>query len=153
MWRWYHSGGFQTIARWLYDRDVSKFNPSAPPMWTDFKTNLIENGMSIAESFILEQIRARDGDFRTGVIAAPFYKLCDTLSARAPAGTKIPQAALLHALKEAGWTDMGRIGSAENSSKRHIYAAPELARSQTKSALRNMLEQPHTPGLVLATSR
>jgi hypothetical protein len=140
MWRWYRAGGFETIARWLADRDVSKFNPSAPPMWTEFKENLIESGMSIAESFILDQIRAKTGEFAKGVIAAPFFKLCQFLTINAPGGVKIPQAALLHALKEAGWVDMGRIGSFEHSSKRHIYAAPELARSQSKSYLRNLLE-------------
>jgi hypothetical protein len=140
MWTWYRAGGFETIARWLADRDVSKFNPSAPPMWTEFKENLIENGMSIAESYIVEQIRSKTGEFARGVVAAPFFKLCQFLTVNAPGGVKIPQAALLHALKEAGWVDMGRIGSFEHSSKRHIYAAPELARSQTKSYLRNLLE-------------
>jgi hypothetical protein len=140
MWTWYRSGGFETIARWLADRDVSRFNPAAPPMWTEFKENLIENGMSIAESYIVDQIRAKAGEFRRGVIATPFFKICESLTNGAPGGVKIPQAALLHALKEAGWVDMGRIGSFEHSSKRHIYAAPDLARTQTKSYLRNLLE-------------
>ena len=140
MWAWYRSGGFETIARWLADRDVSKFNPSAPPMWTEFKENLIENGMSIAESYIVDLIRSKTGEFAKGVVATPFFKLCQFLTVNAPGGVKIPQAALLHALKEAGWVDMGRIGSFEHSSKRHIYAAPDLARTQTKSYLRNLLE-------------
>jgi hypothetical protein len=140
MWTWYRAGGFETIARWLADRDVSKFNPAAPPLWTEFKENLIENGMSIAESFIVEQIRAKSNEFRRGVVATPFFKICESLTSGAPGGVKIPQAALLHALKEAGWVDMGRIGSFEHSSKRHIYAAPDLARTQTKSYLRNLLE-------------
>jgi hypothetical protein len=140
MWRWYRSGGFETIARWLADRDVSKFNPSAAPMWTEFKENLIESGMSIAESYILHQIRSKTVEFSRGVVAAPLFKLCESLSQQAPGGVKIPQAALLHALKEAGWVDMGRISSIENPNKRHVYASPELARTQTKSYLRNLLE-------------
>jgi hypothetical protein len=139
MWRWYRSGGFETIARWLADRDVSKFNPSAPPMWTEFKENLIENGMSMAESFILTQIRARTDEFRLGVVATPFYGICDRLMAVGPAGVKIPPSALLHALKEAGWIDRGRVASVEHPSRRHVFVAPEFAKER-KTTLRNMLE-------------
>ena len=148
MWRWYRSGGFEIIARWLADRDVSAFNPSAPPMWTEFKENLIENGMSIAESYLLAQIRARTDEFRRGVVATPFYGICDRLAASAPAGVKIPQAALLHALKEAGWIDRGRVASVEHPSRRHVFVAPELARER-KSVLRNMLESASESGKVI----
>ena len=139
MWTWDRSGGFEIIARWLADRDVSKFNPSAPPMWTEFKENLIENGMSMAESFILTQIRARTDEFRRGIVATPFYGICDRLMAVGPAGVKIPPSALLHALKEAGWIDRGRVASVEHPSRRHVFVAPELARER-KTTLRNMLE-------------
>jgi hypothetical protein len=88
----------------------------------------------------VDLIRSKTGEFAKGVVATPFFKLCQFLTVNAPGGVKIPQAALLHALKEAGWVDMGRIGSFEHSSKRHIYAAPDLARTQTKSYLRNLLE-------------
>jgi hypothetical protein len=149
LWTWYKHGGFETIARWLADRDVSAFNPSAPPMWTEFKENLIEHGMSIAESFIVEQIRARVNEFRRGIIATPFYGICDRLATTAPAGVKVPQSALLHALKEAGWIDRGKVASAENLSRRHVYIAPEFAR-MSKSALRNMLEgETGTPNKVI----
>jgi hypothetical protein len=147
MWRWYRSGGFETIARWLADRDVSKFNPSAPPMWTEFKENLIENGMSMAESFILTQIRARTDEFRLGVVATPFYGICDRLMAVGPAGVKIPPSALLHALKEAGWIDRGRVASVEHPSRRHVFVAPEFAKER-KTTLRNMLE-PSSDGNVI----
>ena len=139
LWTWYKHGGFETIARWLADRDVSAFNPSAPPMWTEFKENLIESGMSIAESFIVEQIRAKNAEFRRGIIATPFYGICDRLSALAPAGVKVPHSALLHALKEAGWIDRGKVSSAEHTTRKHVYVAPELA-MERKSTLRNMLE-------------
>jgi hypothetical protein len=82
------------------------------------------------------------------VVATPFFKICESLTNGAPGGVKIPQAALLHALKEAGWVDMGRIASFEHSSKRHVYAAPDLARAQTKSYLRNLLE-PSSDGNVI----
>jgi hypothetical protein len=148
IWDWYRSGGFGMIARFLRDRDVSKFNPSAPPMWTEFKANLVEHGMSMAESYLVEMLRNRVGDFSKGVIGSPFHSLCDRLAGAAPSGVKVPQAALLHALKEAGWVDRGRLKSREFDTKKHIFCAPELA-DYGKSDLRRMVEENPPPKMVL----
>ena len=148
IWKWYQAGGFATIGRWLMDRDVSAFNPAAAPPLTEFKMNLVEHGMSIAESFLVDMIRARTGEFARGVIASPFYALCDRVASAAPSGVKVPQAALLHALKEAGWVDVGRLASAEHSTKKHVYAAPDIAERYTKSDLRRMVEEPTAPKIV-----
>jgi hypothetical protein len=139
MWKWYKSGGYQDIAGWLQRRDVSAFNPAAPPMMTEFKMNLIEQGMTIAESFICDMIRSRQGEFAKGAIASPLHALCDRLSGQMPQGTKVPQAALLHALKEAGWIDVGYIASGEYTTKKHVWVAPEFKR-RSKSDLRRMVE-------------
>jgi len=129
-------------------RDVSKFNPSASPMMTEFKANLVEHGMSMAESYLVEQMRGRIGEFSKGVIGSPFHSLCDRLAGSAPSGVKIPQAALLHALKEAGWIDRGRLASTEYMNKKHIYCAPELD-SYKKSELRRMVEITEPPKMVV----
>ena len=63
MWTWYRSGGFAQIGRFLRDRDISKFNPAAAPAWTEFKANLVEHGMSMAESFLVDMLRNRTGEF------------------------------------------------------------------------------------------
>jgi hypothetical protein len=148
IWDWYRGGGFGMIARFLRDRDVSKFNPSAPPMWTEFKANLVEHGMSMAESYLVEMLRNRIGDFSRGVIGSPFHSLCDRLAGAAPSGVKVPQAALLHALKEAGWVDRGRLKSREFDTKKHIFCAPELS-EYAKSDLRRMVEENPPPKMVL----
>jgi hypothetical protein len=148
IWDWYRSGGFGMIARFLRDRDVSQFNPSAPPMWTEFKANLVEHGMSMAESYLVEMLRNRVGDFSRGVIGSPFHSLCDRLAGAAPSGVKVPQAALLHALKEAGWVDKGRLKSREFDTKKHIFCAPELS-EYAKSDLRRMVEENPPPKMVL----
>jgi hypothetical protein len=140
MWDWYRHGGFKSIAAWLHARDISQFNPSAPPAMTEFKANLVEHGMSIAESFLVEMLRARKGEFAKGVIGSPLHSLCDRLAGSAPSNVKVPQAALLHALKEAGWVDCGRIKSRDFDTKKHIFAAPELAYILSKSELRRALE-------------
>jgi len=147
IWDWYRSGGFVAIAKWLGSRDVSKFNPSAPPMWTEFKANLVEHGMSMAESYLVDMLKNRTGEFSRGVIGSPFHSLCDRLAGSAPSGVKVPQAALLHALKEAGWIDCGRVKSRDYDAKKHIFCAPELA-ELAKSELRRRIEESPSPQLV-----
>ena len=147
MWDWYRAGGFAQIGRFLRDRDVSQFNPSAPPAWTEFKANLIEHGMSMAESYLVDMLKNRTGEFAKGVIGSPFFALCDRLAGTAPSGVKVPQAALLHALKEAGWVDCGRIKSSEFQSKKNVWCAPDMA-DLSKSELRRMVEENPEPKLV-----
>lgn len=149
MWRWYkEEGGFAQIAQWLYARDVSAFNPGATPPMTDVKASLVEHSMSAAESVIVEMIRNRQGDFAAGVIGGPFHMLCDRLQAMMPHGAKVPQAALLHAIQEARWVDLGRVHSGEHPTKKHIFAAPDMAKRYSKSDLRRMVEQPSAPKIV-----
>jgi hypothetical protein len=148
LWDWYKAGGYEKIAAWLHLRDVSAFNPAAAPPVTEWKLNMVEQGMSVAESYLVDMMRLRVGPFASGVIGGPFHKLCDLLVAdsKVPAGVKVPQAALLHALKEAGWMDCGRLGSVDFQTKRHIFAAPEVARIHSKSDLRRMVENIDTTG-------
>ena len=141
LWNWYKSGGFEAIAAWLYQRDVSAFNPAAAPAWTEFKANLVEHGMSMAESYLVDMMRERKGEFGKGVIGSPFHALCDRLAGTAPSGVKVPQAALLHALKEAKWVDMGRISSGDLPSKKHIFCAPDMVGKVNKSEMRRLVEE------------
>ena len=149
MWNWFHAGGFEAIAAWLYRRDVSAFNPAAAPPVTEYKLSLIANGQSPAESVLCEMIRGREGPFAAGAITAPFHVLCADLTLRAglAPGQRIPAAALHHALLECRWLDCGRVSSAELPSRRHVYCAPELVHA-TKSELRRLVETP--PGSPLA---
>ena len=141
LWHWYENGGFEKIAAWLWQRDVSAFNPAAAPPTTEWKMNMVEHGLSVAESFLVDMMNHRNGPFAQGVVGGPFHKLCDTLAAgHVPAGTKVPQQALLHALKEAKWVDCGRIASTELPTKKHVYAAPDMAQNCSKSELRRLAE-------------
>jgi len=149
LWGWYYDGGFEAIGAWLHARDVSAFNPTAAPMETDYKRTMIVGGLSTAEAFILHQIETRAMPFDTGVIGGPWYRHCETLMGPgvAPAGVKIPQAALLHALKEAGWVDMGMCFAPELSTKRHIYVRPDR-QHEPKAALRRAIEPVRAEGNV-----
>ena len=137
MWAWFKSGGYEAIASWLHTRDVSKFNPAAAPMMTEFKLNLVEQGMSSAESYLVDMMRLRVGEFASGVIASPFHSICERLTQSS--GNKIPQPAFLHALKEAGWIDKGRLSSRDYTTAKHIFTAPDIG-DMTKSELRRMVE-------------
>jgi hypothetical protein len=138
LWAWYNAGGLAACAAWLYARDVSAFNPSAAPMLTDYKRSMIEQGMSSAESFLYEQLLERKGEFARGVVAAPFQALCGRLSNQ---GVRIPPPALVHALAEAKWVDCGRVMTREYTTKKQIYAAPEMAKKYNKAELRRLVEE------------
>lgn len=145
LWNYYErQSGFEAVAHYLATRDVSAFNPSAPPPMTEAKMIMIDQGRSTAESFLIEQIIGRNGEFHSGVIAAPFFALCDRLAGMAPAGVKVPQAALLHALREAGWQDLGRVMSREFTTKRQLFAAPDML-SKSKTELRRIVEDLPAP--------
>ena len=141
LWRGYKAGGMARVAAWLHQRDVSAFNPGLPPMMTEAKAIMVEAGMSGAESFLVELMRARIGEFSKGVVGAPWHALCDRLQGSAPGAVKVVQGALLHALKEAGWVDCGRLKSRRHDTKKHIFCAPDMV-EMSRSELRDMVEDP-----------
>ena len=140
LWTWYtRQDGFGAVAHYLATYDVADWCPTAPPPMTEAKAILIDAAMSPAEAVLVAAIRGRVGDFAPGVIAGPFHPILDRV--QYPAHVKTPpQSALFHALKEAGWVDVGRLHSREYSTKKHIFRAPELA-GVLKSDLRNMVEK------------
>jgi hypothetical protein len=138
LWNWYiHRNGFAGVAAWLMARDVSAFNPAAPPPMTEAKAIMVEAGMSTAESVLVEMLRERRGPFAQGVIGSPFHVICDRVqgSGAVAPGIKIVQGALFHALREAGWADMGLVHSREFNGKKHIFVAPELV-NMSRSEMR-----------------
>ena len=140
LWNWYQNmNGNAIVAGWLMRRDVSAFNPSAAPPMTEAKGIMVEHGMSGAESFLVEHMRRGVGEFSLGVVGSPFHALCDRLQAQAPSSIKLVQPAVLHALRESGWVDCGRLASVEYQTKKHIFCRPDLA-TLSKSALRRLAE-------------
>lgn len=140
MWAWLNSGGKSAVAAWLHARDVSAFNPGSTPFMTEAKAIMVEAGMSGAESFLVDLMRNRLGEFAKGVVGAPWHALCDRLQGTVQGNVKIVQPALLHALKEAGWVDMGRLKSRRHDNKKHIFCAPDMV-DMAKSELRDMVEE------------
>jgi hypothetical protein len=147
LWAWYHAGGFEAIAAYLHARDVSAFNPAGAPPMTEAKMIMIDQGRSTAETYLVDLISLRAGEFAKGVIASPLHMLCDRLQGGAPVGTKVVQAALLHALKEAGWVDLGRVGTREYQTKKQLFCAPEMV-PYGKADLRRMVDELPAPSAV-----
>jgi len=139
LWAWYGAGGRVAVAAWLRARDVSAFEHGATPPLTDAKRMLTEAGLSPVESYLVELIRGRQGEFSAGVVSAPWQELAGRLSAMAPAGARVAAPVLLHALAEAGWLDCGLCHAREYPTKRHLYCAPEFA-EVGKAELRRMSE-------------
>ena len=141
MWAWYMTGGgYELIAAWLWQRNVRAFNPAVAPIETDYKRTLIEQSMSLTESALVEMIRDRVGDFASGVVGSPFHKLIDRIEGQLTSGQRVYPNTLQHALKEAGWVDLGRVNSKALPNKKQMWAAPEMAREWTKSDLRRIIE-------------
>ena len=141
LWKWYKTGGFEKIAAWLWQRDTSAFSPAAAPPVTEWKLNMVEHGMSMTESHMVEMMTKRMEPFNHGVIAGPFHAICNVVALKLnTTGVKVPQAALIHALKEAGWVDCGRLHTREHPTKRHVFADKETAARYKKAELRRMVE-------------
>lgn len=152
LWKWYEAGGMARVAKWLALRDVAAFSPKATPMTTEFKLRLIDKSRTMAESYIVDQIEKPSPEFAAGVIASPVHRICNSLQQGSPNGAKIVPVALYHALKEAGWIDLGMVKSAEFQTKKNIWARPDMVKTYSKSELRRMVEQAPEQGLKLVKS-
>jgi hypothetical protein len=143
IWDWYkYGGGRSAVAAHLYARDVSAFDPGARPPMTDAKILMGSASLSPAEAWIVDQINRRAGIFASGAVAGPWQGVCEALQPLAPHSIRLVAPALLHALREAGWKDYGRLHSRAYPSNRHVIAAPELS-GLPKSDIRAAVE----PGL------
>jgi hypothetical protein len=122
-------------------------------MTTDFKMSMIEDGRSMAEEYLIDLLQREVGEFSLGIIGAPFHMLRDRITGHAPSGVKIPQGALLHALGESGWRNIGRLMSRTYQSKKQIYISPRVALALaegkiTKTEIRDSLEGTPAPNVV-----
>ena len=143
IWDWLKTGGGRDAgAGYLRARDVSAFAPGGAPPMTEAKAIMLAAGLSAVESALVEMMRQRRGEFALGAAQGPWQALVDRLQASMPIGTKCSVYALFHALREAGWIDLGRVKTADNGNKVHVYAAPDVLDKVrgNKSEIRRMLD-------------
>jgi len=138
LWAWYHGPGFGAVAAYLGARDVSRYDPAAPPKMNEAKMLMIQQARSVAEEYLIDEIERGRGDFELGVIATPFHKLLDRLQGMAPQGMKLYPMALHHALQESGWVDRGICVARGFSSGKRVYCAPKMS-ELSNSALRELI--------------
>jgi hypothetical protein len=107
---------------------------------TEAKAIMLQAGLSGSEAWLVEQMTHRVGLFARGVVGGPWQGFLEGLQARAPAHIKLVVPALLHAFREAGWEDMGRVYSVEHPTKKHVFRAPDWTGS--KSEARRLVDLP-----------
>ena len=145
IWNWYKAGGYEACAAWLRARDVAAFNPAAPAPMTDFKQSMIESSLSPAEAAIMRLIESGVSDFGKGVVASPWQAVADRLTMHMPeSGRRVHPNAVVHALKESGWIDIGRIMSDKHKTKKHLFVRPDMM-VKRKGELRALVEEPPPP--------
>jgi hypothetical protein len=141
LWGWYARGGMAAVAACLRARDVSAFDAAATPPYTEAKALMVENGFSAAEAYLVDAIRAGQGEFSRGAVCAPWGPLLDRLQGQAPSSVKLYPAALFHAMREAGWVDKGRVHSRQHPTKKHLFCCEQLAEANG-AELRAIAEGP-----------
>lgn len=147
LWQWYEQGGLDHVAHWLRSRDVSAFKPGERPLMTDAKAVMLEGGLSPGEALLAQAMRDRTGPFRPGAIMGPWQPLIDDLQQDQPQH-KLSIQSLYVAAGHAGWLDLGKVKTQQNTTKKHILCSPEtLEKYQSNRAdVRRMLDSMmHTP--------
>jgi hypothetical protein len=142
LWAYFKAGGLQAGAAYLRQRDVSRFNPSATPPWTDAKTIMVGSARTGAESWLVERIEKKALEFRHGYACGPWQAVVDRLQDHAPQNVRLNVPALLHALAECGWTDVGLVKTKRYGTRRHIWLSPDWR--GTKTEARDAAETAHT---------
>jgi hypothetical protein len=142
LWAYFKAGGLQAGAAYLRQRDVSRFNPSATPPWTDAKTIMVGSARTGAESWLVERIEKKALEFRHGYACGPWQAVVDRLQDHAPQNVRLNVPALLHALAECGWTDAGLVKTKRYGTRRHIWLSPDWR--GTKTEARDAAETAHT---------
>ena len=151
LWRYFRAGGLRAGAAYLRQRDVTRFNPTAAPPWTDAKQIMVAQSRSSAEQWVVERIQQRTEEFRASVICGPWGRMIERLQEKAPQHVRVTQGALTLALAEAGWRDLGMCKSRANQSAAHCWAAPEF--QGTKSEARDAAVSASVHGAVVREFR
>ena len=107
--RWLKSrGGAAEVCRWLYQRDLSDFNPSDHAPSTEAKQEMRRSSMSPLAAVFLEAIESEDGIFN-GRDLFTSKELTAWAESNAPKGATAGPTATGRALREAGAERLGRF--------------------------------------------
>jgi len=97
---WYSDGGAEKVIAWLMRRDISSFNPFAPPPMTDAKREMINQTMPERVQYFRDLIRAKFAG-RTVLIVADLRRAAEH-DRNAPKGLRDKHAVM--ALHEEGFS-------------------------------------------------
>jgi len=108
LYAWYNAGGAEKVIGWLMQRDISAFNPFAPPPMTDAKHEMINLSMSMPARWVCDQFS--EGEryaHRKIVMLSEPVKAARDYNSGAPRGVNYKSAAV--ALKAKGFVRAQRI--------------------------------------------
>lgn len=143
LWGFYDNGGREAVAHYLGTRDISAFNPTAQPMMTPSKSDLLTAPEHHVESLLAALAEERAGTFRHGVVGSPWGMVCRMLEAdllNQGIRATVEDEAIWAALRQAGWLFRGPVAAAKLS-RRSVWVAPTSPAAQLPdSELRRHIE-------------
>ncbi len=97
------------ILSWLLSRDLSQFNPSAPPPATEGKLRMVRAGRDEIEAWLEELIENRRSPFKLDLVELnDVYRALSDATASTRWGAHLTRPILIRALKELGAADLGQ---------------------------------------------
>lgn len=147
LWGWYQNGGYAVVTHYLATRDVSAFNPAAPPPMTAAKESMIDLSLTGAEVFVQQCVRDRRGPFARGIVGSPVMEVHKAVLAMVQGGN-LRRETIVDALAMHGWVHLRRLTSARHTSPKDLWVVPELA-GLSRSQLRDLLEGDSVPTLTV----
>jgi len=150
LYAWFRNGGLEACATWLHQRDVSKFNPKAPPVSTRSKELVIEDGRNLGELWVVEQAQALGGEFAGGMIISSFINMADRLQGIAPTHVKVFPKTIIDAVASIGWVFLKDIHSRKYRTRKQIWISPEVQKMLelnliSRTEIRDMAEEGRSP--------
>ena len=126
LWTFYDNGGREAVTHLFATRDVSRFNPTAPPMMTPSKRAILVAPEHDTEAILTAMARERSGAFAHGIMASPWSHMCrmierDLLTRGIAA--MVPEQVLQSAIQAAGWLPRGAV-AAQGMSRRIVWLHP-----------------------------
>jgi hypothetical protein len=144
LWRWYDGGGDRHVAAFLGERDISKYNPKAPPpktkaFWDIVDANRAPEDAELAD--VLEKMRNPTATTLDRITEGSSNKLREWLEDRRN------RRAIPHRMERAGYVSIRNDDAKDgmwkiNDRRQVIYARAELSPSEQLAAARTLLNAP-----------
>ena len=109
LWAWLEGGGSALVFGWLLGRDLSRFNPKAPPPMTAAKREMIEASADPLAAYVRRFLEERMGPARRPLVT--LGELLHDLEDKAPAAlrARITEQKVVPELRRLGAERLGKV--------------------------------------------